>query len=429
MDEFRIKGGSPLVGVVNISGAKNAVLPILAATLLTKFPVQLANVPDLEDVRMMNHLLISMGSEVLADFSRSTVMINTSNSQSCIADKQLVCAMRASILVLGPLLARFGHARVALPGGCAIGSRPVNLHLSALRALGASISIDDGYIDASVPGRLQGAIIDFDQVTVTGTENILMAAVLAEGTTVLRNAAIEPEVGDLARCLNKMGAKITGIDSPTLTIEGVAELKGVSYSVIPDRIEAGTYLVGALMTGGRVKVIGVDGSFLGAVIEKIEQAGGVLTLGDDWVQVDMRDRRPQAVDITTSPYPGFPTDMQAQFMAMNCIATGNSCVSEKIFENRFMHVHELSKMGAKITVQGDNAYTLGAEALNGTTVRATDLRASASLVLAACCAKGVTVIKDIYHIGRGYAQIEKKLAVLGVDIQRVAQLDCTAEFA
>ncbi len=437
MDEFIVRGGAPLVGSVSIAGAKNAVLPILAATLLSKFPICLRNVPDLNDVRIMNNLLISMGSVVQADFPNATLRVNTRYAEPCLTDFDLVSKMRASILVLGPLLARFGRARVALPGGCAIGSRPVDLHISALRRLGASISVEDGYIDASVVGRLQGADIHFDTSTVTGTENILMAAVLAVGRTVLHNAATEPEVGDLARCLNSMGAKISGIDTSMLVIEGVLSLNGVDYSVIPDRIEAGTYLAGALMTSGIVKVKKIQASLLSEVLAKMREAGGIITTGEDWIQLDMQGRRPCAVDFITAPAPGFPTDMQAQMLAVNTIALGESCVTESIFENRFMHVRELVKMGANISIVGDKAYLRGVSSLHSAKVQATDLRASASLVLAACCAKGETVIQDIYHIDRGYERIEKKLTRLGVNIHRVARreglvshgsLDCGGEF-
>lgn len=422
MDSFVIEGGKPLLGEVNIAGAKNAVLPILAASLLAVSPMELHNVPHLQDVHTMFTLLRSMGAVIRRETSNTFAFVDASYITHCEVDYLLASKIRASIVLLGPLLARFGKARVALPGGDAIGARPVDLHLKALARLGATISIQGNYIEANVEGRLQGTTIEFEHVTVTGTENILMAATLAKGTTVIRRAALEPEVTDLARCLNCMGARITGIGTETLVIEGVETLQGVSYTVIPDRIEAGTYLMGALMTQGLVKVQGIHAHLLEAVLQKMLDAGAHIKTGSSFIEVDMRGKRPRAVDVTTQPYPHFPTDMQAQIMAMNCIAKGNACITETIFENRFMHAIELMKMGADISFEGLRAYVRGVPSLAGAQVCATDLRASASLVLAACAAEGKTIIQSIDHIDRGYEHIEKKLQGLGAHISRVVQM-------
>ena len=418
MDKLIIAGGVPLEGEVRISGAKNAALPILAATLLPSGPVTVGNVPHLQDVTTTNELLGRMGVSVTID-EKLTVGVDPTTLRDCVAPYELVKTMRASILVLGPLLARFGHADVSLPGGCAIGARPVNLHVEGLRQMGADIRIEIGFIRATA-GRLQGARIVLDTVTVTGTENLLMAAVLAEGTTVLENAAREPEVVDLAEFLIKMGARIRGAGTDTITVDGVAELHGsVHHEVMPDRIEAGTYLCAAAITGGRVRARGVRPDHLDAVLAKFREAGMAVTTGEDWIEVDARGRRLKCVDIRTAPYPAFPTDMQAQFAALNTVGEGVGTIVETIFENRFMHMLEMRRLGADIRIEGNTAIMRGVPRLTAAPVMATDLRASASLVLAALVAEGETHIERIYHIDRGYERIEEKLRALGAQIRRV----------
>lgn len=418
MDKFHIIGGAPLSGSVSISGAKNAVLPILAATLLTDQPITLTNVPLLNDVETMMVLLGRFGVQVIGS-GNFQLNVNASLVSSFKASYELVKTMRASILVLGPLLARFGQAEVSLPGGCAIGSRPVNLHIDALMKMGADIVVRDGYIHASVKKRLQGADITFEKVTVTGTENIVMAAVLAEGETILRNAAREPEVTDLCLFLNRLGAKIEGIDTDTLIIQGVSKLSGGQYRILPDRIEAGTFLVAGAMTRGCITVKNVIPETLRMVLKKLEMAGANISTGDDWITLDMQGKRPKAVSIETAPYPEMPTDMQAQFLAMNTIAEGDAAVIENIFENRFMHVPELQRMGADIRLEGNTVFCSGKAQLTGAPVMATDLRASAGLVLAGLVASGTTTIDRIYHIDRGYADIEEKFLQLGAKIKRI----------
>jgi len=418
MDKLLITGGTRLNGVVRASGAKNAALPILAATLLTKELITIKNLPHLHDITTMLELLGSMGCGVVVD-EKMSVQLDVSTLNNYEAPYELVKTMRASILVLGPLVSHFGKAVVSLPGGCAIGSRPVDLHLRGLEAMGATIAVEGGDIVASVDGRLKGARIFFDKVTVTGTENLLMAATLADGQTILENAAREPEVVDLAECLISMGAKITGHGTDTIIIDGVEALHGTTYPVMPDRIETGTFLVAAAITGGKVKVIDTNVKSLEAVLAKLEEAGAKVTCGDDWIEVDMEGRRPDAVNISTAPYPAFPTDMQAQFVALNSIANGVGRVIENIFENRFMHVDEMLRMGADIEVTGNTAIIRGIERLKGAPVMATDLRASASLVLSALVAEGDTKIDRIYHIDRGYECIEEKFGSLGAKISRV----------
>lgn len=418
MDKLIIAGGVPLEGEVRISGAKNAALPILAATLLPAGPVTVGNVPHLQDVTTTNELLGRMGVSVTID-EKLTVGVDPTTLRDCVAPYELVKTMRASILVLGPLLARFGHADVSLPGGCAIGARPVNLHVDGLRQMGADIRIENGFIRASA-GRLKGARIVLDTVTVTGTENLLMAAVLAEGVTVLENAAREPEVVDLAEFLMKMGARIRGAGTDTITVEGVPELHGgVHHEVMPDRIEAGTYLCAAAITGGRVRARGVRPDHLDAVLAKFREAGMAVDAGEDWIEVDARGRRLKCVDIRTAPYPAFPTDMQAQFAALNTVGEGVGTIVETIFENRFMHMLEMRRLGADIRIEGNTAIMRGVPRLTAAPVMATDLRASASLVLAALVAEGETHIERIYHIDRGYERIEEKLRALGAQIRRV----------
>ena len=419
MDKLLIKGGSPLNGTIYASGAKNSALPILAASLLADSPLRVGNLPHLNDVTTMLELLGSMGVEVMLS-DEMEVQVDTSNIKNLNARYELVKTMRASILVLGPLLAKFQQATVALPGGCAIGSRPVNLHIEAMRAMGAEINIEDGNIKASVNGRLQGAKILFEPVSVTATENVIMAASLAEGTTIIENAAREPEVIDLANCLIEMGAKIKGAGSDQIIIEGVEQLNGASFSVMPDRVEVGTYLTAVAMTGGRVKIKSAKPEYLSSVISKLELTGAEITLGDDWVEIYMDKSKPKAVSLTTGPYPSFPTDMQAQFVSLNSIAQGNSTVTETVFENRFMHVQEIARMGGNITLKGNTAVIEGIDRLQGAPVMATDLRASASLVLAGLVAEGATVIDRIYHIDRGYERIEEKLKMLGADIERIS---------
>jgi UDP-N-acetylglucosamine 1-carboxyvinyltransferase len=419
MDKLAIVGGKPLDGKVRISGAKNAALPILAATLLAEGPVTLRNVPKLNDIATTLKLLKRMG--VAAEHGDDgRVAVDAAGINDFIAPYELVKTMRASILVLGPLLGRFGHADVSLPGGCAIGARPVNLHVQGLRAMGASISIDNGYIRARAP-KLKGARLVLDTVTVTGTENLLMAAACASGETVIENAAREPEIGELAAFLTKMGAKIEGAGSDTIHIQGVANLSGTSHEVMPDRIESGTYLVAAAITGGRVRLTHTDPAHYDAVLQKLAEAGATISLGPDWVELDMRGRRPKAVDIKTAPYPAFPTDMQAQFCAINAVAEGTATITETIFENRFQHVLEMQRLGANLSIQGNTVIARGVERLTGAPVMATDLRASASLVLAGLQAEGTTLVDRIYHVDRGYERIEAKLGALGADIRRIAR--------
>ncbi len=418
MDKLIIHGGKALQGEVTISGAKNAALPIIAATLLASEPVLLNNVPRLKDVETMVALLTQLG--VRAHFSdENQLTVDASGVNQFTAPYELVKTMRASIVVLGPLLTRFGQADVSLPGGCAIGTRPVDLHLKALSAMGADISVQNGFIKARTKhGRLQAKTLVFDKITVTGTENVLMAAVLADGKSVIKNAAREPEILDLANFLNKMGARITGAGTHTIEVEGVEALSGTTYSVMPDRIEAGTYLAAAAATRGRVTLKHVKPDNLLSMLCKFEDAGASVTLGEDWITLDMHQVRPLAVDISTAPYPGIATDMQAQFMAMNAVSQGAATVVETIFENRFMHIQELQRMGANIRLNGNTAMITGIEYLTGAPVMATDLRASAGLILAGLMAEGKTVIDRIYHVDRGYEQIELKLASLGADIVR-----------
>ena len=415
MDALLIEGGNPLAGEVRISGAKNAALPILTASLLTAEPLRLGNVPHLKDISTMLALLGHMGVRIESADGR--VSLDASKVDNVVAPYEMVKTMRAAILVLGPTLARFGEARVSLPGGCAIGSRPVDLHIKGLQAMGADISIEHGYIHARCK-RLRGARIVLDMVTVTGTENLMMAAALAEGTTVLENAAREPEVVDLARCLIAMGARIEGAGTDVVTVHGVEALQGAEYTVMADRIETGTFLVAAAMTGGRVRATHTSPDTLDAVISKLREAGAKLSAGDDWIEVESTGKL-EAVDVRTAPHPAFPTDMQAQFMAMNTIAAGAASVTETIFENRFMHVQELRRLGANIEVSGHTALVRGVVRLDGATVMATDLRASACLVLAGLVAAGETTIERIYHLDRGYERIEEKLTQLGARIKRV----------
>jgi UDP-N-acetylglucosamine 1-carboxyvinyltransferase len=414
---IQINGGPPLHGEVWISGAKNAVLPILVASLLGDEPSVVSNVPHLRDVTTTMELLGRMGADLSMD-DRLQIQINPRTMNHFEAPYDLVKTMRASILVLGPLVARYGRAVVSLPGGCAIGSRPVDLHLHGLRALGAQVEVRNGNIEARAD-RLEGARIIMDTVTVTGTENLLMAATLARGTTVLENAAQEPEVVDLANFLISMGARIDGAGSNTITVEGVERLHGTEYAVLPDRIETGTYLVGAAMTGGKVRCTRTRPTDLDAVLDKLSEAGAEINTGEHWIELDMQGRRPRSVDVTTAPYPGFPTDMQAQFTALNSIAEGTAVITETIFENRFMHVQELQRLGAEITVKGNTAIIRGMSKLTGAPIMATDLRASASLVLAGLVADGVTTVDRVYHIDRGYEIIEEKLRALGADIKRI----------
>ena len=419
MDKLAIVGGKPLDGEVRVSGAKNAALPILAATLLADGPVSLSNVPQLNDIATTLKLLKRMG--VAAEHGDDgSVVVDAAGIKEFLAPYELVKTMRASILVLGPLLGRFGHADVSLPGGCAIGARPVNLHVMGLRAMGASISIDNGYIRARAT-KLKGARLVLDTVTVTGTENLMMAATCAQGETVIENAAREPEIGELAAFLTAMGAKIEGAGSDTIHIQGVAGLKGTAHDVMPDRIETGTYLVAAAITGGRVRLTRANPEDLDAVLQKLAEAGAKVTTGPGWIELDMGGRRPRAVDIKTAPYPAFPTDMQAQFCALNAVAEGTATITETIFENRFQHVFELQRLGANLAIQGNTVIARGVERLTGAPVMATDLRASASLVLAGLQAEGTTLVDRIYHVDRGYERIETKLGQLGADIRRVAR--------
>ena len=419
MDKLIITGGNPLSGELRISGAKNAALPILAAALLSETPVVVGNVPHLHDITTTMELLGRMGVQLVVD-EKLNIEVDSSTIQNFFAPYELVKTMRASILVLGPLLTRFGKAEVSLPGGCAIGSRPVNIHLHGLAEMGADINVRNGYIHASAK-RLKGCRLVLDMVTVTGTENLMMAAVLAEGTTILENAAREPEVVDLANFLNAMGAKIRGAGTDVMVIDGVESLggNGLHYPILPDRIETGTYLVAAAMTGGKVKLKGTRPDLLDAVLSKLHEAGAKLSYGEDFIELDMQGRRPLAVSMRTAPYPAFPTDMQAQFTAMNTVADGVGVITETVFENRFMHVQEMQRMGADITVESNTAIIRGRPGLTAAPVMATDLRASASLVLAGLVAEGQTVVDRIYHIDRGYECIEEKLSQLGAEIRRV----------
>jgi UDP-N-acetylglucosamine 1-carboxyvinyltransferase len=418
MDKLIITGGKRLDGEIRISGSKNSSLPILAATLLADNPTTVGNLPHLQDVTTLIELLGRMGVRVVID-DQMRVEVDATTITDLHAPYELVKTMRASILVLGPMLAHFGKAVVSLPGGCAIGSRPVDLHLRGLQAMGANIDVANGYIHASVKKRLHGARLVMDTVTVTGTENLMMAAALADGVTLIENAAREPEVVDLADYLNKMGAKITGAGTDTITIEGVESLHGAEHNVIPDRIETGTYLIAAAATGGRIKVKDTTPHLLDATLLKLEEAGAKVTTGDDWIELDMEGRRPKAVSMRTAPYPAMPTDMQAQFTALNTIAEGTGTIVETVFENRFMHVQEMNRMGANIEVQGNTAICRGVNKLTAAPVMATDLRASASLVIAGLVAEGDTVVDRIYHIDRGYECIEEKLQLLGATIRRV----------
>ena len=416
MQKLKVTGGARLCGEVRASGAKNAALPILAASLLTADDLILDNVPQLSDIRTMGSLLQGLGMRVERD--GETMVLNAKNLTTTEAPYDLVKTMRASIVTLGPMLSRFGEARVSLPGGCAIGARPVDQHIKGLQAMGAEISIEHGYVVAKAK-RLKGARIVTDMVTVTGTENLLMAATLAEGTTILENAAREPEVVDLADCLNAMGAKIRGAGTPIIEIEGVDALHGARHHVLPDRIETGSFLVAALMTQGDVTVTNAAPHTQDIVLEKLREAGGKIEVGEDWIRASI-DHRPKAVSVRTVPHPGFPTDMQAQFMALDCIAEGTGRITETIFENRFMHVPELQRLGADIAIDGHTAVVTGVKELSGATVMATDLRASASLVIAALVANGESIVDRIYHLDRGYDHMEKKLAALGAQIERIS---------
>ncbi len=418
MAKIVVEGGVALNGEVRISGAKNAVLPILFATLLADGPVEISNVPHLHDVVTSVKLLAEIGAGISID-ERYGITVDPTTVHSQIAPYELVRTMRASVLVLGPLLAKYGHAEVSLPGGCAIGSRPVDLHIKGLQALGAQITVENGFIKASA-ARLKGARHVFEMISVGATENVMMAATLAEGTTVLENAAMEPEIVDLAECLRAMGAQIEGEATGRITIHGVERLHGGSHSVVPDRIETGTFLVAAAMTGGRITAHHARPDTMDAVLDKLVEAGASIECAGDRITLDMQGRRPRAVDFTTAPHPAFPTDMQAQFMAMNCIADGVGIINETIFENRFMHVNELVRLGADIRVDGHMAVVRGVETLSGAPVMATDLRASASLILAGLVADGQTVIDRIYHLDRGYENIEEKLSGLGARIRRIS---------
>jgi len=417
LDKLIITGGVPLKGEIRVSGAKNAALPILAATLLSEGVVTVGNIPHLHDITTTMELLGRMGVELVVD-ERMNIEVDSSTIKEFFAPYELVKTMRASILVLGPLVSRFGEALVSLPGGCAIGSRPVNLHIQGLAKMGADIKVENGFIHAKA-NKLKGARLVMDLITVTGTENLMMAATLAKGTTTIENAAREPEVVDLANCLAAMGAQIEGAGSDTIIIQGVDCLNGTHYDVLPDRIETGTYLAAAAITGGHVRLKDTRPEMLKAVIEKLEEAGADITVGDTWIEINMHGDRPRAVNVRTSPYPAFPTDMQAQFTAVNAVANGTGMISETVFENRFMHIHELQRMGADIRLQGNTAVTHGVKKLTAAPVMATDLRASASLVLAGLVAEGDTTVDRIYHIDRGYESIEEKLAKLGARIRRV----------
>lgn len=417
MEKLIIKGNHPLNGEIKISGAKNAALPILAATLLSSSPIQISNIPHLQDVTTIVSLLGQMGVRITLD-ERSNIEVDAGRLESYHAPYELVRTMRASVLVLGPLLSRFGQAEVSLPGGCAIGSRPVDQHLKGMMAMGADMSIENGYIKAKAR-KLKGATIVMDVVTVTGTENIMMAAVLAEGQTIIHNAAREPEVTDLAHFLNALGADVQGAGTSTIIINGIEKLGGGSYHVLPDRIETGTYLAAAAITRGKIKLKNTRPDLLESVLLKLEETGAHIDTGTDWISLDMNGKRPRAINISTAPYPAFPTDMQAQMMAVNTVAEGTGVITETVFENRFMHVQELQRMGAQISLKGNTAICTGTDKLHGAPVMATDLRASASLVLAGLAANGETAINRIYHIDRGYECIEEKLAQLGAQIHRI----------
>lgn len=419
MDKLLITGGKQLTGELTVSGAKNAALPILAATLLSDTPVSIGNIPHLHDITTTMELLGCMGVELSVD-EKLNIEVNSNTINKLEAPYELVRTMRSSILVLGPLLARFGKASVSLPGGCAIGARPVNIHLDGLEKMGADITVENGYIHAKAD-RLKGCRLVLEQVTVTGTENLLMAAALAEGKSTIENAAREPEVNDLAHFLNKMGAKITGIGTSILEIDGVERLgtENLHYDVLPDRIEAGTYLVAAAITRGDIKLNRIQPELLDAVLDKLTEAGAKITTGKDWIKLDMQGMRPKAVSLRTAPFPAFPTDMQAQFTAMNAIAEGVSTITETVFENRFMHVQEMQRMGANIKLESNTAICSGVNNLTGAPVMATDLRASASLVLAGLVSEGETLVDRIYHIDRGYDHIEEKLSQLGATIRRI----------
>jgi len=417
VDKLTIQASPPLAGDVIISGAKNAALPILMAGVLAETDFVVSNVPNLRDVTTSCKLLRCLGAEV-TELGDGQIRISTTNLNEFCAPYDLVKTMRASILILGPLLARYGTADVSLPGGCAIGARPVNLHLHGLEMMGAKIEVKEGYIKARVDGRLKGAHIFMDMVSVGATENLLMAAALADGETVIENAAREPEVIDLANCLIAMGAKITGVGSATLRIQGVERLQGCNYRVMPDRIETGSFLVAAAVTRGRIRCLKADPASLESVIAKLEDAGAKITTGEDWIELDMQDKRPKAVNIKTAPYPGFPTDMQAQFCVLNALAQGTATITETIFENRFMHVPELIRMGATMELEGNTCIIQGIESLSGAQVMATDLRASASLVIAGLVADGKTIVDRIYHLDRGYEHIENKFQGLGAQVVR-----------
>ncbi len=419
MDKLLITGKKELKGEIFASGAKNSALPVLAASLLAESPMKVSNLPHLNDVTTMIELLGSMGLDIMLNEDMD-IYVDASSIKNLNARYELVKTMRASILVLGPLLAKFHQAKVALPGGCAIGSRPVNLHIDAMRTMGANISLEGGYINAKSDGRLKGNTINFDPVSVTATENVLMAASLAEGETIINNAAKEPEVVDLADCLIKMGAQIKGQGTDKIVIQGVETLKGCDFSVMPDRVETATYLTAVAMTGGDIKIKGTRPDSVDSVVNKLREAGALITSGEDWISLKMEINRPKATSLSTGPYPLFPTDMQAQFIALNSIANGTATVTENVFENRFMHVQEIARMGGKISLRGNTAIIEGTKDLVGAPVMATDLRASASLVLAGLVAKGTTQIDRIYHIDRGYERIEEKLNILGADIERIS---------
>ncbi|MBI81061.1 MAG: UDP-N-acetylglucosamine 1-carboxyvinyltransferase [Gammaproteobacteria bacterium] len=419
MDKLLIKGKNKLKGEIVASGAKNSALPVLASSLLADSPLKVSNLPHLNDVTTMIELLGSMGLDIVLSEDMD-VFVDSSSINNLNARYELVKTMRASILVLGPLLAKFYEARVALPGGCAIGSRPVNLHIDAMRKMGAEVELEEGYIKAKTNGRLKGTEISFDPVSVTATENVLMAASIAEGETIINNAAKEPEVVDLAECLIKMGASITGHGTDKIKIIGVETLQGCNYSVMPDRVETATYLTAVAMTGGEIKISDARPDSVGSIINKLREAGADVEVGEDWISLVMKKDRPNSISLSTGPYPSFPTDMQAQFIALNSIAKGTATVTENIFENRFMHVQEIARMGGKISLKGNTAFIEGIKNLVGAPVMATDLRASASLVLAGLVAEGQTQIDRIYHIDRGYERIEEKLNILGADIQRIS---------
>lgn len=418
MDKLIINGGRPLSGMIRIAGSKNAVLPILAGTILANDIVTVRNVPHLHDVTTTMGLLGRLGATITI-CEKMAIEVDPTTIENTFAPYELVRTMRASILVLGPLLAKYGEAEVSLPGGCAIGARPVDLHLKGLEQMGANIVVENGYIKAKTKSkRLSGARIILDQVTVTGTENLMMAASLADGISVLENAAREPEVVDLANFINEMGGKVTGAGTDTITIEGVETLTGCEYTVLPDRIETGTYLVAAAVTGGKILLKDTDPTLLDSVIAKLKEAGAIVDCGEDWIELDMEGRKPKAVSVKTAPYPGFPTDMQAQFCVLNSIAIGTGTVTETVFENRFMHIQEIMRMGSKVKVEGNTAIIEGIDTLQGAQVMATDLRASASLVLAGLVAEGETEVDRIYHIDRGYDHIEENLACVGAAIRR-----------